>query len=674
MANVGTSSSYVVPDLTHQLDALEVLDAAGLFPSFIQVGNELFIDDAFPDYTDMFATAEEYADRAKQFVLAIRNRFPGRNFKWGIPIVKNIQPVGTSPSGTRNTTWARRVLTRLAQSPNPLLPHGVTFHHYTTTANNTSPSSVFADVFTRYNTSNWLNYFPLPDSTHLNGTTNVEGDGRTEQDVKLWVTEWGQASQASNPTGDQWFYALAMASMGLLQLESPRLEISSPHVLFANSSWSHLQTSAPYARQNLGWGSYAINRASLGKTEARKLSFSPNATLTGGYPTLYGWMFSNNGQSNRHYVFMNLGSSAQTINVSGLGVSEYELLSRSATTLISGTDQDFINAGGLATGNLGSTLTVPAYSIVRLYGPESPLAAISVSDGITAEPSNHGQFTVTLTPAPSSNRTVNLTRSGSATNGTDYSSIPTTVTVGATGSANIALTVTNDALVEGNETVTLTLATGTGYTVGTPSSATITIADDDTSSPTTATFYSVGSQDGYVSESTETSNAGGSNAAGGTGSAALRAGDTATDQQVKTIVSFDTSSIPDGATITGVTLRLKRGSLNGTNPFSIHGQCRVDIKGGSGFGGSTALANGDFETAADAANVGQLSDAVANGNWSSGALGSTAFSWINKTGTTQFRVSFATDDNDDNSRDDMGWFPGEAASGDQPELIVTYTP
>ena len=54
----------------------------------------------------------------------------------------------------------------------------------------------------------------------------------------------------------------------------------------------------------------------------------------------------------------------------------------------------------------------------------------------------------------------------------------------AAGSATATKTVSvlDDNLVEGDETVVVILATGPGYTVGSPSSATVTIKDDD--SPT----------------------------------------------------------------------------------------------------------------------------------------------------------------------------------------------
>ncbi|MCI0539466.1 MAG: hypothetical protein L0Z50_30010, partial [Verrucomicrobiales bacterium] len=165
---------------------------------------------------------------------------------------------------------------------------------------------------------------------------------------------------------------------------------------------------------------------------------------------------------------------------------------------------------------------------------------------------------------------------------------------------------------------------------------------------TTVTFTSIGADDGYVRESNETSNVGDFFSATLSNTSALRAGDDggAGNVQVKAVVSFDTSSIPDGATIVSVTLKLRRGTVSGTNPFTTHGACYVDIKGGTGFGGSAALAASDFEAAADAVQVATLSNAANNGDLSTGSLNSTGLLFINKTGKTQFRVYFSLDDND----------------------------
>lgn len=89
-------------------------------------------------------------------------------------------------------------------------------------------------------------------------------------------------------------------------------------------------------------------------------------------------------------------------------------------------------------------------------------------------------FTFTRTGVITAPLTVNYTIGGTAVNGTDYATIGTTATFGI-GSATTTVTVnpTTDATIESDETVILTVATGSGYTVGSPSSATGTINNDD---------------------------------------------------------------------------------------------------------------------------------------------------------------------------------------------------
>jgi choice-of-anchor B domain-containing protein len=190
--------------------------------------------------------------------------------------------------------------------------------------------------------------------------------------------------------------------------------------------------------------------------------------------------------------------------------------------------------------------------------------------------------------------------------------------------------------------------------------------------PTTVTFTSVAAEDGWVLESSETSNAGGSISATGSNSSALRAGDNNKDRQYKAIVSFDTSAIPDGATIVSATLRLRRGTVSGTNPFTTHGTCWADVRSG-GFSGSTALQTGDFQAAATVAQAASLSNAASNGAWSEGNLNAAGLGAIDKAGTTQLRVYFALDDNDDLSNDYIGYYSGDnATSANRPQLVVTY--
>ena len=119
--------------------------------------------------------------------------------------------------------------------------------------------------------------------------------------------------------------------------------------------------------------------------------------------------------------------------------------------------------------------------------PTLPAVSISATDAAAAEAGQDpGRFTVTRTGDTAAALTVQYTRGGSATNGSDYANLATSVTIPA-GAASAVITVTpvDDAVVEAAETVVLTLAGDASYVLGSPSTATVTIADNDTASPGT---------------------------------------------------------------------------------------------------------------------------------------------------------------------------------------------
>jgi len=98
-------------------------------------------------------------------------------------------------------------------------------------------------------------------------------------------------------------------------------------------------------------------------------------------------------------------------------------------------------------------------------------------------------YTFTRTGVTTDALTVNYTLGGTATLNTDYTRTGTTNTVTfAANSSTATVTVdpTADTTVESNETVALTLASGTGYTVGTTTAVTGTITNDDFPSITLA--------------------------------------------------------------------------------------------------------------------------------------------------------------------------------------------
>jgi hypothetical protein len=96
-----------------------------------------------------------------------------------------------------------------------------------------------------------------------------------------------------------------------------------------------------------------------------------------------------------------------------------------------------------------------------------------------------GLIVITYTPAVNQYPPldVSYTMSGVATNGTDYQTISSSIHF-ADGeiSKTITVTPTQDIIYEGPETVVLTIGAGASYAVGSPSSATVTITDDETAS------------------------------------------------------------------------------------------------------------------------------------------------------------------------------------------------
>ncbi len=180
-------------------------------------------------------------------------------------------------------------------------------------------------------------------------------------------------------------------------------------------------------------------------------------------------------------------------------------------------------------------------------------------------------------------------------------------------------------------------------------------------------FHSEAAYDGWVLESGETSGVGGSRNATAT---TARLGDDVSDRQYRSLLHFNTTGLPDNAVITGVTLRIKKQSVVGTSPLGTHGSLTVDVRTGS-FGGSAALANGDFLAAASGLNVGKFAKTAVSG-WYRATLKSVVFALVNRVGATQFRLRFTVDDNDDRAADYLAFYTGNSTAANRPDLIITY--
>jgi hypothetical protein len=184
--------------------------------------------------------------------------------------------------------------------------------------------------------------------------------------------------------------------------------------------------------------------------------------------------------------------------------------------------------------------------------------------------------------------------------------------------------------------------------------------------PVSLTVKSNASNDGWILESSETSNTGGSL---NSSAANLILGDDAADRQYRGILHFDTSALPDTAVVTNMTLKIKQqGNVVGVSPFSF-GSLYVDMRNPA-FGNSI-LELVDFSFAAK-----KVKPAVFNPNpvsgWFSARFNTGGKLYVNRTGVTQLRLYFSVDDNNNNIADYIRFYSGNASAGDRPKLLITY--
>ena len=186
-------------------------------------------------------------------------------------------------------------------------------------------------------------------------------------------------------------------------------------------------------------------------------------------------------------------------------------------------------------------------------------------------------------------------------------------------------------------------------------------------------FRSNGANDGWILESAETSNKGGSKNSNAT---TFFLGDDSKDRMYRAVLHFSTINLPDNAVVTQVILMIKKQGVVGSDPFSTHQNISIDIRDGvfGGFGliKIGALQATDFQASADKYSVGVIQNNPV-GDWYWSTLDSTAYSFINLMGVTQFRLGFQIDDNDDRDNDYLKFFSGNAASNeDRPQLLIKY--
>ena len=179
-------------------------------------------------------------------------------------------------------------------------------------------------------------------------------------------------------------------------------------------------------------------------------------------------------------------------------------------------------------------------------------------------------------------------------------------------------------------------------------------------------LLAVAEEDGSIRELGQRANKGGRKSVHGS---ALTVGDDGRNRASRAILSFDTTSIPESATLTGARIHLTQVSQWGHLPWATHGPCAVFLLP-EGAGTSSELDSEDWS--ASGIFAGWVPPPAWDGAQVAISLEPEALSAIRRDENTQFIVRFIQQDDGDQHTDQVRF-----ASGDhplpawRPQLVVT---
>ncbi len=181
----------------------------------------------------------------------------------------------------------------------------------------------------------------------------------------------------------------------------------------------------------------------------------------------------------------------------------------------------------------------------------------------------------------------------------------------------------------------------------------------------TLTLYSNSLDDGYIVESADDSNSGGTM---NSTSTKIYAGDDILNREYRSILSFDTSGLPDTANIYSAKVYLKKLSIAGVNPYDT-GSLVLSIQNPY-FGTIQGLETGDYE-ASSLEDVGTLSRT--SSSVYACDINDSYYPDINFIGSTQFRLVYAPGDGGDLHADNIQFGSGNNKyKTNRPKLIIQY--
>ena len=537
---------------------------------------------------------------------------------------------------------------------------------YTITASNAGPSNAtgatVADTFPASLTVTWTCVGAG------GGTCTAAGAGNINDVVNLpaggSVTYTASATISPSATGTLANTATVAAPGGVTDPNPANNSATDSDTLDLSTDLAITKTDGVTTATPGGSVTYTITASNAGPSNAT------GATVADTFPASLTATWTCVGAGGGTCTAAGAGNINDVVNLPAGGSVTYTVsatISPSATGTLSNTatvsapakvsDPNPANNSATDTDTLTSAVTV---TINQAAGQSDPDFADSASKKIN--------FTATFSEPVSGFTASDISFAGTTLSGT-LSAIVTQVTPFDGTTYNVAV---KGMIPKGTVFVSIPANKVTSVATGNPNLASTSIDNNITVDYVLVEFGSTASKDGWVLESTETNGVGGSLDSTAISS---RVGDDASDRQYRSVLDFSTGSIPDSAVLFSINLRIIEHSITGTNPFTTHGLLKSEIKSGF-FGTGSALQNPDFEDAPDKSacnfeTVPEILEAI--GVAYRCVLFNSAFSSINLTGSTQFRLRFATDDNDDMSTDIFNFYSGDYGGATQrPRLFIKY--
>jgi photosystem II stability/assembly factor-like uncharacterized protein len=181
---------------------------------------------------------------------------------------------------------------------------------------------------------------------------------------------------------------------------------------------------------------------------------------------------------------------------------------------------------------------------------------------------------------------------------------------------------------------------------------------------TVKSVSSIGAEDGWILESAQTRDKGGSQ---NSISSTLRLGNDASGKEYRSILSFNTK-LPVNAVITKITFKIKKQSVTGgRDPFVLLGGMAVKIKKGTFNMPSLELK--DFQSLFT--NEYGLFNPTASAGWYTLDL-SGAAPYFNWSGKTQIRLQFLRPDDQNRKANFISFYSGNSGVTNRPVLSIGY--